>query len=132
MRSTANLKNCGIVDAVVVNSYIIFKNIAQLSTYKLKAFRTSVALGLMKTEHKSNPKLSVTTVNNFKTAVPYEIRYDQCLLIPVHSNSRRYAFCSTTQKSHRTRWMCNTCIVGLCLNDKRTAFYYITKNNRCQ
>ncbi|GFY55439.1 tnp_zf-ribbon_2 domain-containing protein [Trichonephila inaurata madagascariensis] len=46
--------------------------------------------------------------------------------IPTKCKSRRCAYCSTTTKLRRKRWICSNCGVGLCLgaksNDKVTCF----------
>lgn len=109
------------VDLSIINSFIIFKQRAQSTAPTLKNFRLSVAAGLIGAQQPVGSK-KPAPINHFKRNVPYEIRYDQCLHMPIHSNSRRCAFCSTTQEPHRSRWSCSTCDVALCLSDRNNCF----------
>ncbi|KAJ8926403.1 hypothetical protein NQ314_021189 [Rhamnusium bicolor] len=110
------------LDVSIVNSFILFKHRTGSSIPNLKVFRVSVATGLIGAGQPARSRAQPKVTNHFKRTVPYEIRYDQCLHMPVYSKSRRCAFCSNTQDPHRTRWTCSTCDVGFCLNDKKNCF----------
>lgn len=57
-----------------------------------------------------------------KIFVPNEMRFKDTFHLPVKCKSRRCAYCSTMEKPHRTRVMCETCNVGLCMHRKRDCF----------
>lgn len=116
------------VDVSLINSFIIFKDRSKTCSLKLKSFRLAVVNGLIgampdmpKRGRKRDTSGNLVS-NNFKPTVPLEIRYDKCAHMPVHTNPRRCALCSTRDKPHKSRWSCSTCEVGLCLGDKRNCF----------
>lgn len=119
------------LDLTIVNAYIIFKNRSpDCKSITLKEYRFAVACGLIGADPETpqrGRRSSSPPKNKFKVIVPSEIRYDKVAHLPVHGQKVRCARCSTRSKPHRTRWICSTCQVGLCLSDKSNCFYAFHK-----
>lgn len=119
------------VNVSVVNAFILYsEDLRQIEAggtgkIDLKNFKLCVAQGLIgavdrdKTDgrRKSNSKQ-----NKYKIQVPLECRFDKAQHMPVKGNRRRCAFCSTKSEPHVSRWACDTCKVGLCLDQGRSCF----------
>lgn len=111
------------VDVTVVNSYILYRSSPNAEKLTMKFFRLRIISGLIGVTKKNTPgKKSVPRENRFKPYVPPEVRKSNAVHMPVHGGSRRCALCSTASQPHRTKWACNTCNVGLCLNAEKNCF----------
>jgi hypothetical protein len=115
------------VDISVVNAFILYCHIPSGKAISLKDFQRKVAVGLVGiSSFKGSPGVrecdsDSPKLKRFQTSVPKEITSESKHL-PVHSSSRRCAYCSTKSCPHRSWWMCSTCCVGLCLSADRNCF----------
>ncbi|KFM77001.1 PiggyBac transposable element-derived protein 4, partial [Stegodyphus mimosarum] len=119
------------LDVAIVNSFIMYKlHPSSESELKvMKNFRLDIARSLMslgsagKLKHRVLKSSTPVTVKKPKQFVPEEKRIQNVEHIPKKCKSRRCAYCSTTGKPHRTRWMCETCNVGLCMFQKNVTCF---------
>lgn len=120
------------VDVSIVNSFIIYNENYKHTNMTLKEFRLSIVTGLVgastETPRIGRPSGDMPQ-SQFKPNIPLEKRWDRASHMPLHSNSRRCALCSSRAEQHRTRWSCTICKVGLCLNDKKNCFEKFHRKN---
>ncbi|XP_060863344.1 piggyBac transposable element-derived protein 4-like [Metopolophium dirhodum] len=125
------------IDCCVVNSFIIYKELdTEGKKLTNKNFRREVYTGLLsrklvdvqspstvKKRTKSNIEIS-----NHKPHVSKHLRLTESKHQPTEGSSRRCAMCSTKKKPQRTKWICSTCKVPLCIKKEKTCFQdYHTK-----
>lgn len=110
-----------LLDMTVVNSFLLYKMChGDSDKMNLKDFRREIISGLIKMyPSDENPKreharLSVP-IRKHKPFVPPEKRLKHAEHSPLPCTLRRCAHCSTEKKQKRTRWMCSTCDVPLCM-----------------
>jgi len=78
---------------------------------------------IVKKRTKSN-----TEISNHKPHVSKHLRLTESKHQPTQGSSRRCAMCSTKKKPQRTKWICSTCKVPLCIKNEKTCFQdYHTK-----
>ena len=114
------------LDSAIVNAFIIYKMLpnSDKELKIMKNFRLDIVRCLMMMGNEGEPRkrlskgISPTTIKKHRLHVPDEQRYQDVKHLPVKCKPRQCAFCSTTQKLHTTRWMCETCNVGLCMLQK--------------
>lgn len=112
------------LDVAVVNSFLLFQERSESKSMSLKEFRLAIIAGIIGAK-KSSPRgarASVKKQSFFKPYVPIEKRFDKAAHLPVRGTSRRCAFCSSAAQPHRTKWSCENCGVGLCMNDTKNCF----------
>ncbi|XP_046685368.1 piggyBac transposable element-derived protein 4-like [Homalodisca vitripennis] len=112
------------LDTTIVNSFIIFSMLSQGKPLTLKEFRRSVSkalLGVPRGETRGR-RSSSTPINNYKPKVPQELRFTENAHMPVRGTSRRCAQCSSKEEVHRSKWVCETCGVALCLSELKDCF----------
>lgn len=108
------------LDVAVINSYILHKMLNDEEINTAKQFRLNLVYSLCEMGKSETPslkrRLSSTPDDTprYKVRVSDEKRFSNVDHIPVKANRRRCAYCSTTEKPHRSRYMCKTCNVGLC------------------
>lgn len=113
------------IDVTVTNSFIIFTKVNANNSMTLKRFRLRLVDQLVahKIPTTKGRKRQSSLENSYKPQVPVEKRRSQSAHMPIHiTNPRRCALCSTKESPRRTRWMCNTCNVPLCLQSDRNCF----------
>lgn len=97
---------------------------SDLNLKVLKLFRMDIISSLISMVNKGLvPKRKISShiyIKSHKPHVPDQKRLKNAEHMPIKCKPRRCAFCSTKEKPHRTRYMCETCNVGLCMyqNDK--------------
>ncbi|XP_064467766.1 piggyBac transposable element-derived protein 3-like isoform X2 [Ornithodoros turicata] len=118
------------LDVAIVNAHVLYSQVATNANVTLKDFRTELVAGMLGAQelNKKGTKRKRSEICSFKKQVPADIRYDKVAHLPTHSKSRRCSHCSTRATPRRTRWICRTCDVGLCLQQERNCFIeYHTK-----
>lgn len=115
-----------LLDVTIVNAYIIFIQRGEGQQLTLKEFKIAVSNGLVgaspNNSKKGRPPRNEKPVNRFKITVPIEKRTSEAAHMPIHGTKVRCTHCSTKINPHRTRWHCESCNVGLCLDNKRNCF----------
>lgn len=118
------------VDVCVTNAYILHKELPEscrsTDVKTLKDFRKEVITHLMLLgaetsvpKRRSASKVPVT-IKKHKPSVSEETRYKNVEHMPIRCAQRRCALCSTKKNVHKTRTMCKTCNVPLCVKQKGT------------
>lgn len=125
------------IDCCVINSFIVYKELdTEDKKLNNKDFRRNVYHGLLskklvevqsphsaKKRSKSNIEIS-----NHKPHVSKHMRLTESKHQPIQDSSRRCSMCSTKKKPARTKWICSTCKVPLCIKKDKTCFQdYHTK-----
>lgn len=114
------------LDASVVNSFILYKmvNNGNIEIKTMKDFRREIVRSLVEMgakpglERKRPSTSGIKAIKKHKPFIPDEIKYKNVEHLPVKCTRRRCAHCSTRDKPHQTRTMCETCNVGLCMQTK--------------
>jgi len=112
------------IKLTVINSFIIFTKINNDNSVILKKFRLLLVDQLVsnKLPTKKGRKRQFAVVDSQKLQVSIEKRRSQSSYMPTHiEKPRRCALCNT-KSNQRTRWICNTCNVPLCLQADRKFF----------
>lgn len=109
------------LDVTVINSYILHKMLTDAEINTVKQFRLNLVYSLCEMGKSETPslkrRLSLNTQDDtprYKIRVSDEKRFSNVEHIPMKGTRRRCAYCSTTEKPRRSRYMCKTCNVGLC------------------
>jgi len=113
------------IDVTVTNSFIIFTKINNDNFVTLKKFRLLLVDQIVshKLPTKKGKKRQSAVVGSQKPQVSIEKRRSQSAHMPIHiEKPRRCALCSTKSNQRRTRWICNTCNVPLCLQADGNCF----------
>lgn len=116
------------LDVCVTNAFILHKQLPDSSrnteVKTLKDFRREVIIHLMLmgketpvSKRRSTSAVPVTIKKN-KPSVPEETRLKNVEHMPIKCAQRRCALCSTKANVHKTRTMCKTCNVPLCVRQK--------------
>jgi len=110
-----NSGNLDLFQYIDVSDPLLFSVINEGKQITLKHFRPSVAIALIGTAIPSPREVKKTPKRNnaFKPKVLYEKRYNAVYHMPLRTNSRRCANCSTRNEPHRTKWSCSVCEVDL-------------------
>lgn len=118
-----------LVDASIVNSYILYKTTLKLSNNREKPlthliFRKQLADQLIekfssRPKKGRKPELMITKNKMYKKANGKGIAVTQLINVgnhlPVKGTSRRCAYCSTKQAPKKSQIMCRACEVNFCL-----------------
>ena len=113
------------IDLTIGNSFIIFTKINNDSSVTLKKFRLFLVDQLVshKIPIQKGRKRQPSLISRHKPQVPLEKRRSESAHIPAHiEDQRRIVICSTGKNNVRTRWICKTCNVPLCLQADRNYF----------
>ncbi|PSN41369.1 hypothetical protein C0J52_19114 [Blattella germanica] len=113
------------VDVSIVNSFILYTLSNTGRSLKLKEFRRKVVTGLVGTRNLQDtpgPSSNTPPPKRFKPQVTIVKRKSEAQHMPVHGPPKRCAHCSTKKVPHRSRWMCSSCNVALCLSSDRNCF----------
>ena len=126
-----------ILDLVICNSWILYKRdcvaLKEKKVMPLKDFRLSVSFWL-RSFKSFVPKVSRTSLGRPVVPVPkkgqravipsVQSRQDATSLhMPLYVKNRQTCkYCSTKDQVHRSRWVCETCKVALCLSESRHCF----------
>lgn len=117
-----------LLDAAVVNSYLIWKDLDCYEGMTHKSFRINVITSLVSPAIVS-PRPSIVRspapviqVKRHKPHVATDVRLEASAHQPERSTARRCAKCSNKNKQVRTMWACSVCKVPLCLSKNKTCF----------
>ncbi|GFQ72612.1 piggyBac transposable element-derived protein 3 [Trichonephila clavata] len=112
------------LDMTVINAYILYNmlpninaDIKNVKTFRMEVIRSLVVMGKEGTSKKRKLS-SPVQMKAHKFNVLGDVRLANAQHLPVRSTSKGCTVCSTRQKPKRTRWMCQTCKVGLCMYGK--------------
>ena len=113
------------VDVTLVNSFVIYKQLFPNDTMLQKDFRLSVVdhlVGFANHPKKGRPA-DVFPLKKSKRTVSDTIRTAQTFHFPSYSDTRmRCAYCSLKTNDKRTRFLCKTCNVPLCIEANKNCF----------
>lgn len=117
------------MDVSVVNAYILKSKLGPcqpLKKFKLniiEALTSQRLLELPLGNRRGRPSTSTPIqIKKHKPHVPAEIRLQKAAHQPCRSTLRRCAKCSVSGHQRRTKWLCDTCKVPLCLGPNKTCF----------
>lgn len=110
------------VDLTVVNAHIIYKQVKDTNVV-LKDFRLSVVQGLIGiTEKKKVGRKNAKPVKRLNSSLDSSLRTTENKHMPIYQKKRRRcAHCSSKNKEKKTQFICKTCDIGLCI-DERNCF----------
>lgn len=131
-----------ILDLITCNAWILFKRdcmALNVTFMPLKDFRLDVSSAI-KSQRAESTRLSRGALERSSVPLPKRgqradipnvaQRQDATKLhLPTHVKMRQTCkHCSNSKNIHRSRWMCETCKVALCLTDQRNCFEAFHKN----
>lgn len=108
-------------DASIINSYITYSVTHAVTPHSHREFRLRLARALINnySQKKARPRIPFTSKKGGPFGVPKEIRLlNVGIHMPQESNTyKRCRFCSTRKREKRTKIVCSTCTVPLCIKD---------------